>query len=130
MGGILMGITGLFMFVVCPFLFTLLTPDPEVRQLATQVLRIGLVAEPLFGVSIVGAGALRGTGDTFVPSMMCLGSIWIVRLGLALLLVGRLGLPGMWIAMATELCVRGLLMLYRQKTTTYFEKYTRTGVNA
>ena len=121
MGAIFMGITGLLMAIICPFIFTLLTPDPAVRQLATQVLRIGLIAEPLFGVSIVAAGALRGTGDTFVPSMICMGSIWIVRLGLALLLVSRLGLHGMWIAMATELCVRGLLMLFRQKTSNYYE---------
>jgi len=130
MSAILMGITGLFMAIVCPFVFKMLTPDPAVRELATQVLRIGLVAEPLFGVSIVAAGALRGTGDTFVPSMICLGSIWIVRLGLALLLVNRLGLHGMWIAMATELCVRGLLMLYRQKTSKYYEKYNRDMKNA
>lgn len=124
MGAILMGVTALFMAVVCPFVFRILTPDPAVQELATQVLRIGLVAEPLFGVAIVGAGALRGTGDTFVPSMISLGSIWIVRISLALLLVNRLGLRGMWIAMATELCIRGLLMLYRQKTTKYYEKYS------
>ena len=123
MGGILMGITALLMFIICPFVFTMLTPDPAVRVLATQVLRLGRIAEPLFGVSIVGVGALRGVGDTFVPSMLCLGSIWIVRLGLALLLVSRLGLHGMWIAMATELCIRGLLMLHRQKTTKYFDRY-------
>ena len=129
MGSILMGMAALFMALVCPFLFTLLTPDPQVRALATQVLRIGLIAEPLFGAAIVGAGSLRGTGDTFVPSMICMGSIWIVRLGLALLLVGRFGLHGMWIAMATELCLRGLLMLYRQKTTRYYnhKEFNRSG---
>ena len=58
--------------------------------------------------------------------MMNLGSIWVVRIGLALLLVGNFGLPGMWTAMATELCVRGLLMLYRQKTTKYYKKYNKT----
>lgn len=120
MGAVFMGVTGLLMMFLCPYVFQLLTPDPNVRQLAVQVLRIGLLAEPLYGISIVAAGALRGTGDTFVPSLMNLGSIWIVRIGLAILLVGRLGLPGMWIAMATELCVRGLLMLYRQKTSPYF----------
>lgn len=122
MGSILMGATGLLMALACPLVFMLLTPDPQVRELATQVLRIGLLAEPLFGASIVAAGSLRGTGDTFVPSMMNLGSIWIVRIGLALLLVKSLGLHGMWIAMATELCVRGLLMLYRQKTSSYYQE--------
>lgn len=122
MGGIFMGLTGLIMIFFCPFVFMLLTPVTEVRELATEVLRIGLLAEPLFGVSIVAAGALRGTGDTFVPSIMNLGSIWIVRIGLALLFVKPLGLHGVWIAMAVELCVRGLILLVRQITSKYYKK--------
>ena len=125
LGGALMGCTGLLMMIFCPFVFRLLTPVAEVRTLAAQALRIGLLAEPLFGVSIVAAGALRGTGDTFVPSLMNLGSIWIVRLGLSLLLVGKLGLRGMWIAMAIELCVRGTLMLWRQKTSKFYETQSK-----
>ena len=120
MGGILMGITGMIMAIICPLVFILLTPDPEVRDLAAQVLRIGLLAEPLFGISIAAAGALRGTGDTFIPSLMILGNIWIVRIGLALLLVPYFGLHGMAIAMTVELWIRGLLMLYRHKTSKYY----------
>ena len=125
LGGALMGCTGLLMMIFCPFVFRLLTPVAEVRTLAAQALRIGLLAEPLFGVSIAAAGALRGAGDTLVPSLLNLGSIWIVRLGLALLLVGKLGLRGMWIAMAIELCVRGALMLWRQKTSKFYETQSR-----
>ena len=121
LGGIFMGITGGVMMLCCSFVFKFLTPDITVQNLATEVLRIGLLAEPLFGVSIVAAGSLRGTGDTFVPSIMNLGSIWLVRIGLALVLVELLGLHGVWIAMATELCVRGLLLLYRQKTSKYYK---------
>ena len=120
MGALLMGATGAVMMLLCPLVFRMLTPVAEVQSLAIQVLRLELLAEPLFGVSIVAAGALRGAGDTLVPSLLNLGSIWIVRLGLALLLVGPLGLRGMWIAMAVELCVRGLLMLWRQKTSKYY----------
>lgn len=125
LGGALMGCTGLLMMIFCPFVFRLLTPVAEIRTLAAQALRIGLLAEPLFGVSIAAAGALRGAGDTLVPSLLNLGSIWIVRLGLALLLVGKLGLRGMWIAMAIELCVRGALMLWRQKTSKFYETQSR-----
>ena len=120
MGGVFMGVTGAIMMLLCPLVFRMLTPDPEVRTLAAQVLRIGLLAEPLYGVSIVAAGALRGAGDTLVPSVMNLASIWGVRLGLALWLTPRFGLRGMWTAMAVELCVRGLLMLLRQRTTKYY----------
>lgn len=125
LGGALMGCTGLLMMIFCPFVFRLLTPVAEVRTLAAQVLRIGLLAEPLFGVSIAAAGALRGAGDTLVPSLLNLGSIWIVRLGLSLLLVGKLGLRGMWIAMAIELCVRGALMLWRRLTSKDYETQSR-----
>ena len=120
MGAAIMGGAALVMCAICPLVFRILTPDSAVRKLAAEVLRIVLFVEPLFGVSIVGAGALRGAGDTLVPSLMNLGSIWVIRIGLALLLTPPLGLHGMWIAMAVELCVRGLLMLYRSRTTGYY----------
>ena len=120
MGACLMGITGAVMMAACPLVFRLLTPVEEVRVLSAQILRIALFAEPLFGVSIVAAGVLRGAGDTLVPSLLNLGSIWIVRIGLALVLIGPFGLRGMWIAMTIELFVRGLLLLRRQHSSKYF----------
>ena len=122
LGAALMTGTGAVMMLVCPLVFRMLTPVPEVQELAARVLRIELLAEPLFGVSIVAAGALRGAGDTLVPSLLNLGSIWLVRVGSALLLVRRFGLMGMWIAMALELCIRGLLMICRQKTSPYYKE--------
>lgn len=128
MGALFMAVTAGIMAAICPWVFRLLTPVESVRTLSVQVLRIALLAEPLYGVSIVAAGALRGTGDTFVPSLMNLCSIWLVRLGLALLLVPPYGLRGMWIAMAAELCVRGLLMLLRQLTTKWYDIYKKEPV--
>lgn len=119
LGCITMVATALVMFFGCPFVFRLLTPDVQVQQLATQVLRIGLLAEPLYGVSIVASGALRGAEDTLVPSLLNLGSIWIVRIGSAVLLVDRFGLHGAWMAMAIELCVRGALLLIRHCRSKY-----------
>ena len=118
-GGALMALTGIIMFVACPLVFRLLTPVEEVRTVATQILRIGLIAEPLYGVSMVASGALRGAEDTLVPSILNLFSMWVVRLGLALILVPLYGIRGMWTAMAVELCVRGLLMLFRQIRSKY-----------
>lgn len=119
-GMAVMTLTGAIMWAACPFVFRLLTPVEEVRQLAASVLRIELFAEPLFAASIVASGALRGAEDTLVPSLLNLLCIWIVRIGLSLLLVGRLGLHGVWIAMAVELCVRGILMLARLGTSRHF----------
>ena len=105
--------TGILMYIAAPWIFSMLTPDAGVRNLGAQVLRIEAFAEPLFAASIVAAGALRGAGDTLVPSVMELGSMWGVRITLAMLLVGPFGLHGVWVAMCTELCVRGLLFLVR-----------------
>ncbi len=110
---ILMSVMAVLMFLLAPFVFRLLTPDAAVQALGVQVLRIEAFAEPLYAVSIAAAGALRGAGDTLVPSLMNLASMWGVRITAAALLAPRIGLVGVWIAMCVELCVRGLLFLIR-----------------
>ncbi len=122
LGTILMTLMAVLMFVLCPLVFRFLTPVLEVRSLAAIILRIGLIAEPLYAVSIVASGALRGAEDTLVPSIMNLVSIWVVRIGLSIILVGKMGLVGVWIAMAVELSVRGILLLIRQLTSKYYVK--------
>lgn len=117
LGVIIMAIAGAAMFFAAPFMMSVLTPDTDIRDLGTQVLRIEVFAEPMYAASIVVSGALRGVGDTMVPSIMNFASIWFVRLPLAILLSGRLGLRGVWIAMCAELCFRGgifLIRLYRE----------------
>ena len=101
------------MFLAAPFMLALLTPDPEIRQLGVHVLRIEAFAEPLFAASIVVSGALRGAGDTLIPSIMNFVSIWFVRLTLAAYLSVSFGLTGVWIAMCIELCFRGVIFLFR-----------------
>lgn len=120
LGCAVMTLMAVLMYFLCPLVFQMLTPDLSVRALGAEVLRIGLIAEPLYAVSIVASGALRGAEDTLVPSLLNLASIWIVRIGLALLLVVPFGLHGIWAAMATELCVRGLLLLLRQCRSKYY----------
>lgn len=113
LGMSIMTATGVLMFLLAPQVFALLTPVEEVRRLGAHVLRIEAFAEPLFAASIVAAGALRGAGDTLVPSVLNLVSMWGVRITASLLLAPWLGLSGVWIAMCGELCVRGVLFLIR-----------------
>ena len=115
MGMAIMAGAGVIMYFISPAIMSFMTPAVEVRELAVKVLRIELLAEPLFGASIVASGALRGAGDTLIPSIMNLASIWGVRIPLAALLAGALGLTGVWIAMCAELCFRGLIFLARLK---------------
>ena len=122
----LMSIMGVLMFFLAPFVFRLLTPDPEVQELGVKVLRIEAFAEPLYAVSIAAAGVMRGAGDTLIPSILNLVSMWGVRITTAALLAPHLGLTGVWIAMCGELCFRGILFLIRLLR----EKWLENGVLA
>ena len=113
LGMLVMTVSGALMFALAPQIMAMLTPDPTVRALGAQVLRIEAFAEPLFGASMVASGALRGAGDTLIPSIFCLASMWGVRIPLMALAAPRWGLIGVWCAMAFELCVRGALFLMR-----------------
>jgi len=55
----------------------------------------------------------RGGGDTLVPAVMSLVSMWAIRIPLALYLAPRIGLRGVWIGMAVELTARGVMFLIR-----------------
>lgn len=114
-GALVMGFMGFLMYVFSPWIMSFMTPDLEVQALAVSALRIEAFAEPLFACSIVGYGICVGAGDTLIPSLMNLGSMWLVRLGLAYVLASMYGLDGVWIAMCFELCLRGSLFLGRLK---------------
>ncbi|MBR0366743.1 MAG: MATE family efflux transporter [Clostridia bacterium] len=109
----IMTLMGIVMYLFAPFMFSILTPSQEVMELGSSVLRIEAFAEPLYAASIVCAGALRGAGDTLVPSVMSLVSVWGFRICPSIILVRRFGLRGFWIAMCGELCIRGILFLIR-----------------
>lgn len=113
LGMAIMALMGILMAVFAPEMMQMVTTDNGVVELGAEVLRIEAWAEPMFAASIVAYGAFVGSGKTLVPSLMNLGSIWIVRLTLALLLAPSMGLQGVWIAMCIELCWRGAAFLFR-----------------
>lgn len=113
LGVAVMSVLGVVMYITAPDLMSLMTPDPAVRAESVTALRIEAFAEPMYAASIVVYGVFVGAGDTLVPCVMNLASIWLVRIPLAALLAGTYGLPGVWIAMAVELTVRGIIFLIR-----------------
>ena len=118
MGMAVMTVMGIVMYAAAPGMMGIMTPDLAVQELGAKVLRIEAFAEPMYAASIVVYGVFVGVGDTLVPSIMNLASIWAVRLTLAAALAPEYGLTGVWIAMCIELCFRGiifLIRLYRKK---------------
>ena len=122
LGMLVMTVSGALMFALAPQIMAMLTPDPTVRALGAQVLRIEAFAEPLFAASMVAAGALRGAGDTLVPSIISLVSMWGVRITLSTFAAPRWGLVGVWTVMAFELSVRGALFLVRLLRDRWLDK--------
>lgn len=108
-----MTLMGVLMWIFAPELMALMSPVEEVIALGTQVLRIEAWAEPMFAAAIVCNGVFIGAGDTIIPAIMSLGSMWAVRLTLAATLAPKFGLKGVWTAMAVELLFRGSIFLTR-----------------
>ncbi len=116
--------TGLLMFLFAEPLIGMFTPDADVMRLGASVLRIEAFTEPLFAASIVASGAFSGAGDTKWSFAANLLSMWGIRLPIALLLIGSLGLTGMWIAMACELSIKGLVFLWRLRSKKWLDSGT------
>lgn len=115
LGVAVMSALGVVMYWTAPSLMTLMTPDVAVQTESVTALRIEAFAEPMYAASIVVYGVFVGMGDTLVPCIMNLASIWMVRIPLAAILAGYMGLQGVWLAMCIELTVRGLIFLFRLK---------------
>ena len=67
---------------------------------------------PMFAAAIVSCSIFVSAGFTLFPSLMNLGSMWLIRIPLAYYMASRMGLDGVWVAMAFELCFRGAIFLF------------------
>jgi putative MATE family efflux protein len=108
-----MTVMGILMYIFAPELMAIMTPVEAIIQEGAQALRIEAWAEPMFAATIVCNGIFIGAGDTLIPAIMSLSSMWGVRLSLAYFLAPRYGLKGVWTAMAIDLSFRGLIFLFR-----------------
>ena len=124
LGIAVMTVMGVLMWIFAPELMSLMSPVEEVIAQGTQVLRIEAWAEPMFAAAIVTNGVFIGAGDTIIPAIMSLVSMWAVRLTLAASLAPKYGLKGVWMAMATELTFRGSIFLIRLFKGNWGEHYS------
>ncbi|MBR3500161.1 MAG: MATE family efflux transporter [Bacteroidales bacterium] len=117
----MMSSLAVLMYFFAPQIMALLSVDPDVVALGARCLRLEAFAEAGYAASIVAYAACVGAGDTKIPTALNFVSVWIVRIGLALLLTPKYGLMGYWIAMLVELNVRGLLMVLRVSGTKWLK---------
>jgi len=112
---ILMIAASVLMYIFVEPIVNLYTDDPAVINMAVSALKIFILFQPLLGLYMVLAGALKGAGDTkWVMYFTIIGN-WGVRLVLSYILGLRMGigLNGFWLAMGIEVSFRTVLIIWR-----------------
>ncbi len=99
-------------------LFSIFTDNMSMIKLGAMILLVEIFLEPGRAINIVIISSLRAAGDVKFPVIVGIVSMWGVSvLGAYVLGIKfQLGLLGIWIAMAFDEWVRGIIMLYRWKT--------------
>ena len=109
---VIMSAMGVVMYLTAPWMIGFMTTNQSIVELGSSALRIEAFAEPMFAAAIVSCSIFVSAGFTLFPSLMNLGSMWLIRIPLAYYLASRMGLDGVWVAMAFELCFRGAIFLF------------------
>lgn len=102
-------------FIFADPLLGLFTDDPVVRAVGAGGLRVLCLAQPLWGLGQVYAGALRGAGDTRFPMWATSLGVWLIRMPVAYLCgyVLGFGLPGIFVSNGVDAGVRAALVTRR-----------------
>lgn len=122
-----MSAMGVVYFALAPVLFRFFGRDPAVVAAGVPVLRLIAFAMPALAGQIVFLSALRGAGDTRVPVLFNWFGFLCVRIPLAYVLTRpavdlgplgvipgfNIGLFGAWVAMVTDIWIRGLFFVGR-----------------
>ena len=99
-------------------LIGLFTDDPKVISLCTDILLLNCVLELGRTTNLVLIACMRGAGDVYFPAICAVLSNWVISVGCSYLLavVCGMGIYGLWIALAADECVRGIMMIIRWKS--------------
>lgn len=108
----MMTFTGALLFIFPQPLMRLFTPDAQVIKGGVTVLRIVALSEPVFGVVIMLEGIFNGAGDTKMPFVISMVSMWGVRLVSTWICIHvfGLGLTAVWLCMIADNVCRFILL--------------------
>lgn len=113
-GALAMLICSGFFLIMPLFLINFFIGKTETNILiyGTQCLRIAALAQPFMGVSLIFAGAMKGSGDTKSPFFISFFTSFFIRLPLMFyfIYINKLPVNYVWWITNTQWCADGLLM--------------------
>jgi len=107
---------GLVYFFARGPLMHLFTHDPDVLRIGTTMLIFAAIYQLFDSMFIIYNGALRGAGDTFVPSWVTGLAVWTIMLGGGYVMARffpRFGVAGPWTLASIYGAFLGVFMLTR-----------------
>jgi MATE family multidrug resistance protein len=107
--------TALLFLLLPEQLASLYTNDSALVALTASLIPIAGMFQVFDGLQVVGAGVLRGLGDTRVPLFAMLSAYWVLGVPTSLLLAYRTGLgpQGLWWGFVVGLGSVSLFLLWR-----------------
>ena len=114
----------IFFYMTSDTVLSVFTTDSEILSLAHDVLLVEIFLELGRAVNIVMVGCLQAAGDIRTPMLVGVFGMWLCAVPLSYLfgIYWDWGLVGIWIAMAIDEILRGLLFIYRWQSGKWKEK--------
>lgn len=102
-------------FLVSPFTLSLFTGNSEVISLGHKIMFICIFLEMGRTTNLVVINSMRAAGDVKFPTYLGMASMWGVSVlfGYLFGIVLNMGLTGIWIAMAMDEILRGVVVFIR-----------------
>lgn len=111
-------------YLLSPITLGFFTDNAEAIALGRQIMLIAIFLEVGRTCNLIIINSMRAAGDVKFPTYLGIGSMWGVSVVFSFvfgILLG-LGLKGIWIAMAADEILRGIVVLVRWKRGTWRNK--------
>ena len=120
---ILNGTTALLIFIFAEPLFSLFI-DKELLHIAKSVMFVDFILEIGRAINMTMVRSLQAVGDIKFPVICGILSMWFISIPIAYYFgfVQGLGLMGIWIGMASDECLRGIIFIIRWESGKWRKK--------
>lgn len=111
-------IFGLIFYFFGSSLVSLYTDDIQIIETSSNIMKVVALIQPFQASAFAISGGLRGAGDTVSTLIVTIIGVFVIRIGIAYVLIEivGLGLIGAWIAMLSDQIIRWLGINIRYKT--------------